>query len=196
MYKYCNFFNNKINNLYSDTFSRIIKVKDDYYVIENEFNNNSPDSSFLLGSWKYDQKLKITKKDSVDECVEISKKYPPIQWNRITMNHKYIHYNLLTHIKNAIKKYNIDVNNISSHILTGPELKKYSFKYNKLMPIIIINVKLNNNKTLSDAIKKFYVYRQHLYTDVLRIRRVFYYKNSGIIEGVTELGSTYHIIIS
>lgn len=104
----------------------------DYYDTHNCYNAicdvNSPDSSFLLGSW-LNPNIKnfiILEFTNMNDAMYESLKFPDINWDNIVRNHKYIFEELFLLINKILESYKFNVQFIP-HLMSANELKEKIF---------------------------------------------------------------------
>jgi hypothetical protein len=186
--------------------NRIRVIDDNYQVLITPTIKISPDSSLEIGNWT-DENLRnyhVINYKSKNDAEFNALKYPDIDWNRIIINHEEIYYRLRSTIKSILDQYSYDVeynpmfmssyqlkNSMFDRVINGGDRFNLRYYQSDIINIVIVNPWFKILESISNVLEK---YRDHLYSDVLRIRDKKIVDNKIIIlYGVTELGTTYQI---
>lgn len=186
--------------------NRIRKTESGYQVLITPNMKIAPDLPVLIGNWE-DADLRnfyVLTYPSLNDAQAEAYKYPDIDWFRLILNHKYIYERLDLKIKEILKDFNFNIE-YQSHLMIPEEFKnkmfervirngeRFNLRYN-FNDIISFTIVSPWSSTLHRISKVLENHRDHLYTDVLRIR----YKKivdgkTIILQGITEFGTIYEI---
>jgi hypothetical protein len=186
--------------------NRIRKTDSGYQVLITPNMKIAPDLPVLIGNWE-DSDLRnfyVLTYPTLNDAQAEAFKYPDIDWFRLILNHKYIYERLDLKIREIIKSNNFDVE-YKSHLMDAKEFKnkmfdrvirngeRFNLRYN-FNDIITFTIVSPWSTTLHRISQVLETYRDHLYSDVLRIR----YKKivdgkTIVLDGITEFGTIYEI---
>lgn len=186
--------------------NRIRKTESGYQVLITPNMKIAPDLPVLIGNWE-DADLRnfyVLTYPSLNDAQAEAYKYPDIDWFRLILNHKYIYERLDLKIKEILKDFNFNIE-YQSHLMTPEEFKNKMFErvirngerfnlrynFNDIISFTIVSPWSTSLHRISKVLEN---HRDHLYTDVLRIR----YKKivdgkTIILQGITEFGTIYEI---
>lgn len=186
--------------------NRIRKTEDGYQVLITPNMKIAPDSPILVGNWEDDdlRNYYVLSFTTLNDAQGEAFKHPDIDWFRLILNHKYIFERLDLKLKEILDKYDYNVD-YRAHLMTPEEFKnkmfervirngeRFNMRYS-FNDIISFTIVTPYSTALHKIAKVIENHRDHLYSDVLRIR----YKKiidgkTVVLQGITEFGSIYEI---